>query len=72
MCQINFEMQTENDDFVVPLLRNYHGLSKTLHVTNTELQVLQPIYDNEKLVINFSKFITVKNYEAIKERLINL
>ncbi|GGG21096.1 hypothetical protein GCM10011344_22370 [Dokdonia pacifica] len=62
----------ENDDFVIPLLKDYHGLSKTLFVAKNEFEQLQAIYNNEKLVVNFSKFITVKNYEAIKERLINL
>jgi len=62
----------ENDDFVAPLLKQYHGLSKTLFVTGNDLEKLQLIYDNEKRVVNFSKFITVNNYKIIKERFINL
>jgi hypothetical protein len=62
----------ENDDFVEPLLSNYHGLSKTLYINESELKRVQDIYDNEKLVINFSKLITVNNYELIKERFTNL
>ena len=61
-----------DEAIVSNLVKDFHKFSDDLYVKNYDYLELQSIYENRILVTNFSKLITVRNYDLIKRACINL